>query len=60
MKLIQDDNENSLAIYDYYKNNNIKSVTVGNGLKSDYTYDGDGNVQSLVTISSKWWSFSRL
>ncbi|WP_315069728.1 RHS repeat-associated core domain-containing protein [uncultured Clostridium sp.] len=52
VKLIQDDNQNNLAIYDYYKNDNIKSVTVGNGLNTDYTYDGDGNVQSLVTISS--------
>ncbi|WP_315069721.1 hypothetical protein [uncultured Clostridium sp.] len=52
VKLIQDDNQNNLAIYDYYKNDSIKSVTVGNGLKTDYTYDGDGNVQSLVTISS--------
>ncbi|OOM11718.1 RNase A-like domain-containing protein [Clostridium saccharobutylicum] len=52
VRLIQDDNENNLAIYDYYKNDSIKSVTVGNGLKTDYTYDGDGNVQSLVTITS--------
>ena len=52
VELIQDDNQNNLATYDYYKNNNIKSVTVGNGLKTDYTYDSDGNVQSLVTISS--------
>ncbi|WP_238858897.1 RHS repeat-associated core domain-containing protein [Clostridium sp. YIM B02569] len=52
VKLIQDDNQNNLAIYDYYKNDSIKSVSLGNGLKTDYTYDGDGNVQSLVTISS--------
>nr|WP_241395739.1 RHS repeat-associated core domain-containing protein [Clostridium beijerinckii] len=52
VKLIQDDNQNNIAVYDYYKNDSIKSVTVGNGLKADYTYDGDGNVQSLVTISS--------
>ncbi|OSA82859.1 UNVERIFIED_ORG: hypothetical protein B2H98_18795, partial [Clostridium botulinum] len=51
VKTIVDDNQNTLASYDYYRNDNIKSVTLGNGIKSDYTYDGDGNVESLVTIT---------
>ena len=60
VKEIKDNNENSLAVYDYYKNDNVKTLTVGNGLKTDYTYDCDGNVQSLVTISYNWRIISRL
>ena len=49
---IKDNKETTVASYDYYKNDNIKSVTVGNGIKTDYKYDGDGNVESLITVTS--------
>ena len=52
LKTIQDENNNIQAQYEYYGNDNIKSVTLGNGIKTDYTYDGDGNVESLVTVTS--------
>ena len=50
--LITDGKAKKQAEYDYYSNDKIKSVILGNGIKSDYTYDGDGNVESLVTVTA--------
>ena len=52
LKTIQDENDNIQAQYEYFGNDNIKSVTLGNGVKTEYSYDGDGNVASLVTVTS--------
>ena len=52
LKTIQDENNKIQAQYEYFGNDNIKSVTLGNGVKTEYSYDGDGNVQILVTVTS--------
>ena len=52
LKTIQDENDNIHAQYKYFGNDNIKSVTLGNGVKTEYSYDGDGNVASLVIVTS--------
>ncbi|WP_304519304.1 GH-E family nuclease [Clostridium estertheticum] len=52
VKEIKDNNENTVVDYDYFKNDNIKNINYGNGLKSKYSYDGDGNIESLVTVTS--------
>ncbi|WP_354092879.1 RHS repeat-associated core domain-containing protein [Clostridium gasigenes] len=48
---MKDNNENSLAVYDYYKSDNVKTLTVGNGLKIDYNYAYDLNGNRLKEAS---------
>ena len=44
------DGEN-ITKYDYYDNGKLKSVTRPDGAVSVYTYDGEGNLLTLVTTS---------
>jgi RHS repeat-associated protein len=41
-------NGNDTVLYSYYINGNRKSVTYGNGIKEEYTYNSNNNIESLV------------